>query len=52
MTSSGRQRFLPMTFDRNELETWGWCKSGSSRQGASIDMQHDLLRSHCVLDLA
>ena len=25
MTSSGRQRFLPITFDRNELETWGWC---------------------------
>ena len=27
MTSSGRQRFLPMTFDRNELETLGWCHS-------------------------
>ena len=27
MTSSGRQRFLPITFDRNELETWGWCHS-------------------------
>ena len=51
MTSSGRQRFLPITFDRNELETWGWCQC-SSRQGASTDMQHDLLRSHCDLDLA
>ena len=20
-------RFLPITFDRNELETWGWCHS-------------------------
>ena len=27
MTSSGRQSFLPITFDRNELETWGWCHS-------------------------
>ena len=27
MTSSGRQRFLPITFDRNELETWDWCHS-------------------------
>ena len=27
MTSSGRQRFLPITFDRNELETWRWCYS-------------------------
>ena len=27
MTSPGRQRFLPITFDRNELETWGWCHS-------------------------
>ena len=28
MTSSGRRRFfLPITFDRNELETWGWCHS-------------------------
>ena len=23
MTSSGCQRFLPITFGRNELETWG-----------------------------
>ena len=22
-------RFLPITFDRNELETWGWCHSVS-----------------------
>ena len=27
MTSSGRLRFLPITFDRNELETWAWCHS-------------------------
>ena len=27
MTSSGRQRFLPITFDINELETWAWCNS-------------------------
>ena len=28
MTSSGSQSFLlPITFDRNELETWGWCHS-------------------------
>ena len=25
MTSSGRKYFLPISFDRNELETWGWC---------------------------
>ena len=27
MTSSGRRTFLPITFVRNELETWGWCHS-------------------------
>ena len=28
MTSSGRRTFfLPRTFERNELETWGWCHS-------------------------
>ena len=27
MTSSGRRTFLPINFDRNELETWGWCHS-------------------------
>ena len=27
MTSSGRQSFLPITFDINELETWGWYHS-------------------------
>ena len=28
MTSSDRRTFfLPITFDRNELETWGWCQS-------------------------
>ena len=27
MTSPGRHSFLPITFDRNELETWGWCHS-------------------------
>ena len=25
MTSWVAIRFLPITFDRNELETWGWC---------------------------
>ena len=47
-------RFFRITFDRNELETWGWCSSSqcSSRQGASTDMQYDLLRSHCDLGLA
>ena len=27
MTSSGLRTFLPITFDINELETWGWCHS-------------------------
>ena len=27
MTSSGRRTFLLITFDRNELETWGWSHS-------------------------
>ena len=27
MTSSSAVRFLPITFDRDELETWGWCHS-------------------------
>ena len=27
MMSSGRQHFLPITFNRNEIETWGWCHS-------------------------
>ena len=27
MTSSGRQRFLPITFDINELEMWDWYHS-------------------------
>ena len=27
MTSSDRRTFLPITFDRNELRTWGWCHS-------------------------
>ena len=35
-------RFLPITFDRNELETRGWFHSVRYRQGASPDMQHDL----------
>ena len=30
--------FFPITYDRNELETWGWCQC-SSRQGASTDIQ-------------
>ena len=41
-------RFLPITSDRNERLV----PQCSPRQGASIDMQHDLLRSHCDLDLA
>ena len=44
-------RFLPITFDKIELEKWGWCQC-SSRQGTLPDTQHDLLRSHCDLDLA
>ena len=27
MTSSGRRKFFAITFDSNELETWGWCHS-------------------------
>ena len=28
MASSGRRTFfLPIAFDRNELEAWGWCHS-------------------------
>ena len=27
MTSSGHYTFLPITFDRKELETWGMCQS-------------------------
>ena len=42
--------FLPITFDRYELETWSWCHS--VRLGTSTDLQHDLLKSHCDLDLA
>ena len=38
MTSSGRQRFLPITFDRNELETWGCCHSVRLVK-ALLDMQ-------------
>ena len=45
--------FLPITFERNELETeLELVPQCSSPQGASTDMQHDLLRSHCDLDLA
>ena len=43
-------RFLPITFDRNELETWGWCHSVRLVKATSTDMQHDLLRSHCDLN--
>ena len=53
MTSSGHQRFLPITFDRFELVTWGWCQSVRLvKAHHATDMQHDLLRSHCDLDLA
>ena len=27
MTSSGHFTFLPITFDRKEIETWGRCQS-------------------------
>ena len=27
MTSSGHRTYFEITFDRNELETWGWCHS-------------------------
>ena len=46
MTSSGRCTFfLPITLDRNELESRdvGLVPQCSSGQGASTDMQHDLL---------
>ena len=45
MTSSDRRTFFANNFV-------GLVPQCSSRQGASTDMQYDLLRSHCDLDLA
>ena len=45
MTSSGRRTFLPITFDRNELDV-ELVPECSSHQGASTDIKHYLLRSH------
>ena len=50
MTSSGHGTFLPITFDRKEIETWERCQSVRFNQDAS-DMHHDLLRSLCDPDL-
>ena len=47
MTSSGRQRFLPVTFDRNELRDVGLVPQCSSRQGASMTCNITYL-SHTV----
>ena len=63
MTSSGRQRFLPITFDRNELETWGWCHSvrlvkahrltcNMTYLGHTVTLTWRDLRSNFKLDLS
>ena len=47
VTSSGQNTFLPITFDRKEIKTWGGsqfvCLDETHR--LISDMQHDLLRS-------
>ena len=55
MTSSGRRAFfLPITFDRNELETCGWCHSVRlvKARRLTCNMTYLVLKSHCDLDLA
>ena len=52
MTSSGRRTFFANNFWYKRARDVGLVPHCSSRQGASTDMQHDLLRSHCDLDLA
>ena len=51
MTSPCHFTFLPITFNRKEIETWENVPKCSSHQDTSADMQHDLLRSLCDLDL-
>ena len=63
MTSSGRQRFLPITFDRNELETWGWSHSvrlvkahplicSMTYLGRTVTLTWRDLRSYFKIDLS
>ena len=52
MTSSGRRTFFANNFWYKWARDVGLMPQCFSRQGASTDMQHDLLRSHCDLDLA
>ena len=51
MTSSGHHTFLPITFDRKRDTEMGKVPKCSSHQDASSDMQYNLLRSLCDLDL-
>ena len=52
MTSSGRRTFFANNFWYKWARDVGFVSQRSSRQGASPDMQYDLLRSHCDLHLA
>ena len=52
MASSGRQRFFANNFWQKWARDMGLVPQCSSCQGASTNMQHDLLRWHCDLDLA
>ena len=51
MTSSGHHTFWSITFDRKKDRDMGKVPKCSSHQDASSDMQHDLLKSVCDLDL-
>ena len=55
--------FLPITFDRNELETWGWCHSvrlvkahrlicNMTYLGHTVTLTWRDLRSHFKIDLS
>ena len=52
MTSSGHRTFVANKFWYKWAREVGLMPQCSPRQGASTDMQYDLLRSHCDLDLA
>ena len=46
VTSQGQYRFLSITFDRNNIDTWGRHQSiRPSRRDASNDSRHDSFRS-------
>ena len=51
MTSSGRRMFLPITFDRNELETWGWCHSVRLVKAHRLICNMSSLNYHVTLTL-